>query len=87
MASTTYGAYRITPENSADNRPQSHRGFFVRLMDALAESRQRSAMVEIAKHAHLLSPAWFAQEDGISSRARRGAAGGENRGSAARSPA
>jgi hypothetical protein len=32
-------------------------------MDALAESRQRAAMIEIAKHAHLLPPSWFKQGD------------------------
>ncbi len=74
MVSTTYGEYRITPvNNSTDERPQLHRGIFIRLMDALAESRQRAAMIEIAKHAHLLSPAWFEQTgDRASSRARRG---------------
>jgi hypothetical protein len=74
MVSTTYGEYRVTRANSTpDERLQSHRGFFIRLMDALAESRQRAAMVEIAKHAHLLSPSWFEQMDGdASSHARRG---------------
>jgi hypothetical protein len=73
MVSTTYGEYRVTAvTDSLDKRPQSHRGFFIRLMDALAESRQRAAMIEIAKHAHLLSPSWLEQMgDGASSRARR----------------
>jgi hypothetical protein len=74
MVSTTYGEFRATRADSAsDERSQSPRGFFIRLMDALAESRQRAAMIEIAKHAHLLSPSWFEQMDGdASSRARRG---------------
>jgi len=74
MVSATYGNYRVDPaKRSRDTRPQLRRGFFVRLMDAIAESRQRAAMIEIAKHAHLLSPAWFEQSDGsASSRARRG---------------
>ena len=73
MTSTTYGEYRIkSVKNRTDKSPQSHGGFFIRLMDALAESRQRAAMIEIAKHAHLLSPSWFQQQDGVSSRARRG---------------
>jgi hypothetical protein len=74
MVSTTYGEFRVTRTNSApDEQSQSNRGFFIRLMDALAESRQRAAMIEIAKHAHLLSPSWFEQMDGdASSRARRG---------------
>ena len=74
MVSTTYGEFRATRADSAsDERSQSHRGLFIRLMDALAESRQRAAMIEIAKHAHLLSPSWFEQMDGdASSRARRG---------------
>ena len=74
MASTTYGDYRITSATSASGeQPHAQRGLFVRLMDALAESRQRAAMIEIAKHAHLLSPSWLAQMDGaVSSRARRG---------------
>lgn len=73
MTSTTYGEYRVTSvKSSPDNRPQSRRGFFIRLMDSLAESRQRAAMIEISKHAHLLSPAWLAQiGDCVSSRARR----------------
>jgi hypothetical protein len=73
MVSTTYEEYRVTRANSAsDERSQSHRGFFIRLMDALAASRQRAAMIEIAKHAHLLSPSWVEQMDGdVSSRARR----------------
>lgn len=74
MVSTTYGEFRATRVDSAsDERSQSHKGLFIRLMDALAESRQRAAMIEIAKHAHLLSPSWFEQMDGdASSRARRG---------------
>ena len=60
MVSTTYGEYRVNPVKSgADKQPQAHRGFLIRLMDSIAESRQRAAMVEIAKHAHLLSPEWF----------------------------
>ncbi len=86
MTSATYGAYRVAPRKSTDDRPQPRRGFFIRLMDAFAESRQRSAMIEIAKHAHLLSPSWFEQDNGVSSRGRRGSAAGGNRGSAARSP-
>jgi hypothetical protein len=72
MVSTTYGDYRLARATGAsDERPQSHRGFFVRLMDSIAESRQRAAMIEITKHAHLLSPAWFEQMDpGASSCAR-----------------
>ena len=70
MISTTYGEYRVVPVK--DERQQSHRGFFVRLMDSIAESRQRAAMIEIAKHAHLLSPSWFEQiGDGANSCARR----------------
>jgi hypothetical protein len=74
MVSATYGEYRDIPvKNSTEDRSQLHRGVFIRLMDALAESRQRAAMTEIAKHAHLLSPSWFEQMDGAaSSRARRG---------------
>jgi len=65
MILTTYGNYHITRAASApDERPESNRSFFVRLMDSLAESRQRAAMIEIARHAHLLSPSWFGQMDG-----------------------
>ena len=73
MLSTTYGQYRATPVKSGPNkRPQTHRRFLVRLMDSIAESRQRAAMIEIAKHAHLLSPAWFElMSDSASSTARR----------------
>ena len=89
MVSTTYEDYRVTRANSApDERSQSRRGVFIRLMDALAESRQRAAMIEIAKHVDLLSPSWCEQMDGdASSRARRGQAGDESPGSVARSPA
>ena len=86
MTSTAYEAYRVTPKSSADSRGQPSRGFFIRVMDAFAESRQRSAMIEITRHAHLLSPSWLEQQTAVSSRARRGSAGGGNRGSAARSP-
>jgi hypothetical protein len=62
MVSTTYGNYRIdSAKSTRDARPQLRRSFFVRMMDAFAESRQRAAMIEIARHAHLLSPAWIAQ--------------------------
>ena len=73
MVSTTYGEYHVNPvESSPDKRSQIQRGFFIRLMDAIAESRQRAAMIEIAKHAHLLSPSWFEQTgDSASSCARR----------------
>ena len=72
MTSTTYGEYRVTPvESSLDQRLQPRRGLFVRLMDSLAESRQRAAMIEIAKHAHLLSPSWYEQKGRVSSGARR----------------
>jgi hypothetical protein len=73
MVSTTYGEYRVDPvKSSPDKRAQVRRGFFIGLMDALAESRQRAAMIEIAKHAHLLSPSWFEQmSDGTSSCGRR----------------
>jgi hypothetical protein len=73
MVSTTYGEYRVSPvKSSPDNRLHLRRGFFVRLMDSIAESRQRAAMIEIAKHAHLLSPAWFElMSDSASSCARR----------------
>ena len=89
MTSTTYGECHVTPvKSSAGKRRQLHRGLFIRLMDALAESRQRAAMIEIAKHADLLSPSWCEQMDGdASSRARRDQAGDESRGSVARSPA
>jgi hypothetical protein len=72
MVSTTYGHLRVTRiKNDADKRPQA-RGFFVRLMDSLAESRQRAALIEIAKHAHLLSPEWFElMNESANSRARR----------------
>jgi hypothetical protein len=71
MTSMIYGEFRIAPvKSSPDKRPQLRRSFFVRLMDSVAESRQRAAMIEIVKHAHLLSPAWFEQEDGASSRVR-----------------
>jgi hypothetical protein len=73
MTSTTYEECHVTPvKSSAGKRPQLRRGLIIRLMDALAESRQRAAMIEIAKHAHLLSPSWFAQiDDRVSSSARR----------------
>jgi hypothetical protein len=72
MTSTTYGEYRVTPvKRSTDQHSQTSRSFFVRLMDSLAESRQRAAMIEIAKHAHLLSPSWIEQDDGVSLCARR----------------
>ena len=71
MTSTTYGEYRVTPvESGLDQRLQPRRGVFVRLMDSLAESRQRAAMIEIAKHGHLLSASWF-EHDNASSCARR----------------
>jgi hypothetical protein len=34
---------------------ESRKGFFVRLMEALKETRRRQARREIAKHAHLFS--------------------------------
>ena len=34
---------------------EPRKGFFVRFMDALRETRRRQARREIAKHAHLLS--------------------------------
>jgi hypothetical protein len=73
MVSTTYGHYRVTRVKSdPDRRPQARRGFFVRLMDSLAESRQRAALIEIGRHAHLLSPEWFElMNDSANSRARR----------------
>jgi hypothetical protein len=73
MVSTTYGEYHVDPaKSSPDKRVKARRGFLIRLMDALAESRQRAAMIEIAKHAHLLSPSWFEQmSDGTSSCGRR----------------
>jgi hypothetical protein len=41
-------------------------------MDSIAESQQRAAIREIAKHADLLSPAWFEQmNEGASSCVRR----------------
>jgi hypothetical protein len=64
MLSTTYGNYRATPgKTGQEERPQMHRGFFIRLMDALAESRQRAAVIEIARLSHAISPAWFEMTD------------------------
>jgi hypothetical protein len=64
MVSTIYGEYNVTPvKNSKNERLQRRRGLFIRLMDSLAESRQRAAMIEIAKHSHLLSASWFEQVD------------------------
>ena len=70
MISTTYGQYRLDPlKGSSDRRTQRRGGLFIRLMDALAESRQRAAVREIARHADLLSPAWIEQKsEGASSR-------------------
>ena len=61
MVSTTYGEYRVDPVKNGAKRAQLRKGLFVRVMDAFAESRQRAAMIEIARHAHLLSPSWFEQ--------------------------
>jgi hypothetical protein len=73
MVSTTYEEYRVDPlKCSPDRRRQRRRGFFLRLMDSIAESQQRAAIREIAKHADLLSPAWFEQmNEGASSCVRR----------------
>ena len=41
---------------------EPHKGFLVRFMEALRETRRRQADREIAKHAHLLSnESWHAR--------------------------
>jgi len=88
MVSTTYSGYGVNQARNSREAARHRRSFFERVMDSIAESRQRAAMTEIAKHAHLLSPQWFEQiDDSASSCATRGQAGDENRESAARSPA
>ena len=42
---------------------EPRKGFFVRFMGALRETRRRQARREIAKHAHLLSSDYWQQLD------------------------
>jgi hypothetical protein len=44
---------------------EPRKGFFVRFMEALRETRRRQALREIAKHAHLLSSVSW-QQNGMS---------------------
>ena len=57
MNAVTFGGARVSATAVFKRGPAKPRkSFFVRLMDALAESRMREAHREIEKHAHLLAP-------------------------------
>lgn len=57
MSTATCGTTRIPATDSLAPRAQieQRKGFFARLLDAMAESRSIQARREIAKHAHLLA--------------------------------
>jgi hypothetical protein len=57
MIAVTYGVTRRpAARNTKRTQAQPRKGFFARLLDALAESRMRQAHREITRHAHLLPP-------------------------------
>jgi hypothetical protein len=56
MVAVTYGA-RNSAGTKGRSRPAARRkNFFVRFLDALAESRMQQVHREITRHAHLLPP-------------------------------
>jgi hypothetical protein len=50
---------------------EPRKGFFVRFMEALMETRRRQALREIAKHAHLISNVSW-QQNGMSALTPKG---------------
>lgn len=56
MNALTFGARAPAIVVFKRGQAKPRKSFFVRLMDALAESRLRQAHREIEKHAHLLAP-------------------------------
>lgn len=59
MVAVTYGVARVPVAKAAEGAEvaTANKGFFARFYDALMESRLRQARREIARHAHVLSPA------------------------------
>lgn len=57
MVAVTYGVSRVRGAKTrakAAPKATTHKSFFVRLVDALVETRMQQAHREIVRHAHLL---------------------------------
>lgn len=55
VAATDVVAHKSATDGDEPVQAEARKGFFVRFMDALRETRRRQARREIAKNAHLLS--------------------------------